>query len=360
MNNELNKHKNSDKVKWWLTLIAFLLIAATLAGILLGYLTPRNNEEKPVQNEQQETADIGGLVVNESVNSGMSFKSVKLMKNDYETYGITQSAESAFILNAIITPDTAVNQGVAWDMFWLGEKSEFSQDKNASDYVTITPNGENGTSATIECLAPFGDSIIVQAVSQDNPNCRAFCQLDYAQKVTDVYLEIGNVPVVLDGITEVQYEISPYAQGMGGVIRCHVETSDVYTKAQNFTTSVIFNQDPIGDNWFRISDKYPTGIQLLYRGLTEWIGEEYYFDYTNDISKWLIFQRDGDIKFSDLTTAQVTDYFSNITGPTLAVLSLVVMGTYDSYSYTSKINCTGFTNSTPVNGLDFDRTEYVF
>lgn len=358
MKNELNKHKNSDKVKWYLTLIAFLLIAATLAGMLLGYLTPISREEEPVQNEQQETADIGGLVVNESVNSGMSFKSVKLMKNDYEAYGITESAESAFILNAIITPDTAVNQGVAWDAFWLGANSNY-MGEIVSDYVSLTPQG-NGTSLLIECLAPFGDTIVVQAVSQDNPDCRAFCELDYAQKVTDVYLEIGSVPVVLDGVTEVTYEISPYATGMGGKFRCNIETSDVYTISQNFVPSVTFNQDILDDNWFRVDGKYPTGIQLLYRGAVDWMNEEYYFDYTNDISKWLIFQRDGDIKFSDLTTAQVTGYFSNITAPTLAVLTLTVAGTYDAYTYTSKINCVGFTNSTPVNGLEFDKNHYVF
>ena len=34
MKNELNKHKSSDKIKWWLTLIAFLLVGATIAGML--------------------------------------------------------------------------------------------------------------------------------------------------------------------------------------------------------------------------------------------------------------------------------------------------------------------------------------
>ena len=52
MNNELNKHKSSDKIKWVLTLIAFLLVGATLAGILLGYLTPKVRTEEPVQQEE--------------------------------------------------------------------------------------------------------------------------------------------------------------------------------------------------------------------------------------------------------------------------------------------------------------------
>lgn len=364
MKNELNQHKNSDRVKWWLTLIAFLLVGATIAGMLLGYLTPRTVEKDPINQEQQEAnLDNGGLKVSQSVNNGMSLMSVKLMSAEYETYGVTNSAESAFVLNATISPDSAANQGVSWNAFWLGANSGFSQDKVVSDYVTITPQ-ENGTSLMIECLAPFGDTIVVEAVSQDNPDIKAFCELDYAQKVLGATVNIGNIPVVLDGITEVQYEVSPAVTGMGGVITANVETNDVYTIAQNFTTTITFTQDTDTEAWFRVNDSYPTGIQLLYRdgfsATSNWIGETYYFDYTNDICNWLIFQRAGDINFANLTTAEVIEYFSNITAPTLAVMTFTIEGEYDSYSYTSKINCTGFTNNTPVNNLTLDKSGYVF
>ena len=363
MKNELNKHKSSDKIKWWLTLIAFLLVGATIAGMLLGYLKPRTINKEPSEQEQEANLDIGGLKVNQSVDNGMSLMSVKLMSREYETYGVTNSAESAFILNATISPDTAANQGVSWDSFWLGQNSTFSQDKAVSDYVTITPQA-NGTSLLIECIAPFADGIVIQATSQDNPSCTAFCELDYAQKVLGATLNIGNIPVVLDGITEVQYEVSPYATGMGGVITASIETSDVYTIAQDFTQTVTFTQDTDTEAWFRVKDSYPTGIQLLYRdgfsATSNWIGETYYFDYTNDICNWLIFQRTGDINFGNLTTAEVIDYFSNITAPTLAIMTFTIEGEYDSYSYTSRINCAGFTNNTPVNNLTLDKAGYVF
>ena len=57
---ELRQHKSSDKIKRFLTLIAFLLVGATLAGILLGYLTPRTPDEEPVQQEQEANLNIGG------------------------------------------------------------------------------------------------------------------------------------------------------------------------------------------------------------------------------------------------------------------------------------------------------------
>ena len=137
--------------------------------------------------------------------------------------------------------------------------------------------------------------------------------------------------------------------------------SEVYTIAENFKETVTFAQDTNQDNWFRVNGSYPTGIQLLYReGVTNWMGETYYFDYSNDISNWLIFQRNGDIKFRELTTAKVIEYFSNITAPTLAVLTYTIEGEYNTYTFTSSINCNGFINSTPVNNLQFDKEGYVF
>ena len=46
---ELRRHKNSDTFKWILTFIAFIVIAATIAGMLLGYITPK----EPTQQEQE-------------------------------------------------------------------------------------------------------------------------------------------------------------------------------------------------------------------------------------------------------------------------------------------------------------------
>jgi hypothetical protein len=151
---------------------------------------------------------------------------------------------------------------------------------------------------------------------------------------------------------------------MGGVITANIETNDVYTIAQDFTSTITFAQAENMDDWFKVQDTYPTGIQLLYRDgyltMSNWVGETYYFDYANDICNWLIFGRAHDISFGALTTAEVIGYFSNITAPTLAVMNIDIEGEYDSYSYTSTINCTGYTNNTPVNKLTLDKLGYVF
>lgn len=61
MNNELNKHKNSDKLKWWLTLIAFLLVGVTIVCMLLGYIKPMEKPEKePDEQEKEASIESGG------------------------------------------------------------------------------------------------------------------------------------------------------------------------------------------------------------------------------------------------------------------------------------------------------------
>ena len=42
MDNELRNHKKSDTAKWWLTLIAFILMGATILGLIGGYIVPKN------------------------------------------------------------------------------------------------------------------------------------------------------------------------------------------------------------------------------------------------------------------------------------------------------------------------------
>ena len=72
MNNELNRHKTSDKVKWWLTLIAFLLMGVTMVGMLLGYNKPMETPKEPTKQEQEASVDNGGYVTETISSTGLS------------------------------------------------------------------------------------------------------------------------------------------------------------------------------------------------------------------------------------------------------------------------------------------------
>ena len=79
-----------------------------------------------------------------------------------------------------------------------------------------------------------------------------------------------------------------------------------------------------------------------------------------DICNWFIMQRSGDIYFKNMTTAEIATYFSNITSPNIATVTLTLTGTHNTYTYSSQIICTGYTNNTPVNALSLDMDSYVF
>ena len=55
-NNELYEHKQSDTVKWVLTLFAFIFVGVMLAGIILGWFDKK--EEPPAEEEQTEQAAV--------------------------------------------------------------------------------------------------------------------------------------------------------------------------------------------------------------------------------------------------------------------------------------------------------------
>lgn len=307
-----------------------------------------------------QTAFGGGMKIGASAGNGIKLMSEAIPVSGYGEYGVMPTADSAYTLTATITPADASNHGVDWSVSWSNPSSTWANGKSPSSYVTVTPQNSNSKIATVTCLQPFGTQIIITAKSQDNPNVKATCTVDYAQKVTSASLNIGNINVNFGGETEVKYEVSPAVNGMGGVISANVSTSDVYTIAETFTKTVTMKQPSDTEQWFNMKDLYPTGIGFADVSVTNWHGKEYYFDYAHDMKNWVIMQRTGDITFDTLTTAQIIDYMSNITCPKLCTITLTLTGMHNSYTYTSQLVCTGYTNNTPVNAMNLDATSYVF
>ncbi len=340
------------------TMVVAMLSLVALCFSMVACSTPTTEQSNEANKPTQETILAGGMQVGKTQSQGIKLMSAKLLSEDFATYGVSPLAETAITINATIEPIDAANHGIDWTLAWSNPSSSWATGKTVTDYVTISSNGK---SATVSCNQPFGQQIIVKATSQDNPDVSAVCTLEYAQKVTAASLNIGNINVNLGGSTEVKYEVCPTMTGSGGVINANVTTNDVYTIAEAFTKTVTFNM-PSSDSeqWFHVKDLYPSNMELSDSSVTNWHGKEYYFDYAHDMVNWAIFQRSGDILFKNLTTAQVIDYMSNITCPNLATITLTLTGTHNTYTYSSQLVCTGYTNNTPVKALNFDTTNHVF
>ena len=57
MSNELQKHKTGDKIKWILTLIAFILVGVMFAGILCGWF-----DKKEPAKEQEDVVPYSYVI----------------------------------------------------------------------------------------------------------------------------------------------------------------------------------------------------------------------------------------------------------------------------------------------------------
>lgn len=224
--NELYEHKRSDTVKWLLTLIAFIVVGVMLAGIICGWFEKKETEE------EQAGVSAYSFIVGNSEGNRMSLTSVRNSAVTGESVTITATVE----------PDNeAENTGVDWTATWKNAESVWASGKSVSDYVTLTPGGEDYAASkrvTLENLQPFAEQIVVKATARDDPGITATCTADYAQKPVNFSLSFGEVSCNFGGDTDVTLEINANAASApGGAADAQFTKSEVYSLSQEFTVS---------------------------------------------------------------------------------------------------------------------------
>lgn len=225
-NYELYEHKRSDTVKWLLTLIAFIVVGVMLAGIICGWFEKKETEE------EQAGVSAYSFIVGNSEGNRMSLTSVRNSAVTGESVTITATVE----------PDNeAENTGVDWTATWKNAESVWASGKSVSDYVTLTPGGEDYAASkrvTLENLQPFAEQIVVKATARDDPGITATCTADYAQKPVNFSLSFGEVSCNFGGDTDVTLEINANAASApGGAADAQFTKSEVYSLSQEFTVS---------------------------------------------------------------------------------------------------------------------------
>lgn len=122
----------------------------------------------------------------------MSFSAPKLLSDSGEPVAQTSSVT----LTATVEPSNATYQAVDWSVSFVNQSSTWASGKTASDYVTVTPTSDGALTATVECLAAFGEPINVTVTSRDNADASATCVCDYLKPVEDINITLkqaGNV-----------------------------------------------------------------------------------------------------------------------------------------------------------------------
>lgn len=142
-----------------------------------------NNWGKPTASTPQEEtrAAWGGVVdgdgneMNNNVATyampaAMAFYSDVAMTSTNELYSnptVTVTCSHNFELNNIL---------VDWSI-------EYPSGASATDIITVTPESDGSTIATLQCSAPFDTTITLKATLRGNPEKTAICTMDYIKRI---------------------------------------------------------------------------------------------------------------------------------------------------------------------------------
>ena len=186
-NNELYEHKRSDTVKWVLTLLAFILVGVMLTGVILGWFDKK--EEPPAEEEQTEQAAIvdgEGNAMDEDIvypmPEKMSFSAAEFaqpLAQFGEPSGTTvTSPQSVDVrIEAYVYPESAANKEVDFSVAWGNAPTHGSE--QVSNYLTVTPDSDGSTMATVSCKKSFGDDTIVITVTTREGGYTATCTVTF-------------------------------------------------------------------------------------------------------------------------------------------------------------------------------------
>ena len=187
MSNELYQHKRSDTIKWVLTLLAFILVGVMLAVVILGWFDKK--EEPPAEEEQTEQAavtDGEGNAMDEDIvypmPEKMSFSAAAFaqpLAQFGEPSGTTvTSPQSVDVrIEAYVYPESAANKAVDFSVAWGNAPTHGSE--QVSNYLTVTPDSDGSTTATVSCKKSFGDDTIIITVTTREGGYTATCTVSF-------------------------------------------------------------------------------------------------------------------------------------------------------------------------------------
>lgn len=166
MSSQINKQKIKRILT--VTIAAVIAIGVILTVMLCGLFESRSAEN--VTEAQQTASD--GFVITPDNSKKMSLSVAALASEDGD-------ASNSYTVTATITPSDATNKYLSWSLAFENASSEWASGKSVTDYVSLSTSS---LTATVTCLQPFGEAIILTAVSADNADITASCKLDYAAR----------------------------------------------------------------------------------------------------------------------------------------------------------------------------------
>ena len=158
-----------------------------LAGIILGWFDKK--EEPPAEEEQTEQVavmDGEGNAMDEDtiypMPEKMSFSAAAFaqpLAQFGEPSGTTvTSPQSVDVrIEAYVYPESAANKAVDFSVAWGNAPTHGSE--QVSNYLTVTPDSDGSTTATVSCKKSFGDDTIIITVTTREGGYTATCTVSF-------------------------------------------------------------------------------------------------------------------------------------------------------------------------------------
>lgn len=223
--------------------LALILVGGVCGGLLQHHYNWGAEEKPPVEDstggeEKPEDSGGGEVSTEAGVSHGIRLAAVKLASSQYEDYGVSAQAETAYTLTATITPADAANKAVDWTIAFKNASSTWATGKTVTEYATVTPSADGALTAVVENVAAFGEQIIVKATSRDNAEAYATCTVEYLQRTTGYTLTLDGKTYNTAGTTT-NAATPTFATAKSTSATVTVNKSTVYTRANTDSVGYI-------------------------------------------------------------------------------------------------------------------------
>lgn len=331
-------------------IITLLLVITTLLSCLFSFSSCSNdkNINEPGSSVIDHAYNEGGCVPGQIVDSGVALVTRKLSASEYETYDVSESAESAYVVNATVKPEDALDKRLIWTISWSDE-SGWASGKDITDYVSL--EGSDDNAAVITCYQAFGTQISVNACLAVDSTKSAVLTLDYAARVAGYRIDFGDWTYKNMNFEDDDVVTSPVLLDVGsnsecsGVLNVTPFLSSVYTVKDNFSVKAICVL--AGDHHFTYK-----GLSMsFYGGFFSIADVDVYGKMISfgldEINTWWFWEPDDRYKvyFSSFEPENLFEFLSEMNGQTLFSLKLQFEGTYSSFECEVPIVCGGVKNS---------------
>lgn len=284
------------------------------------------NEELPVLGEDGE--ELTGEQTY-AMPKAMTFRTAaSLMSSNVSTQS---AAYDSITLTATVYPTQAVDKTVDWSIAWVNASSSWANGKTVTDYVTVTPSSDGSTTATVQCLQPFGEQIKITVTSRNNTNATASCTVDFAKRITNISIKLGT------GGSNPS-STNTYTANAGGTI-----TVDYLTRITNnlFSYGIEYSAYTVNDTLVPVSAERRLNSNVYNALCTKFSG----LSQTSDLQLSMVgtqsvvvesayFLTNYGASFFNVAANQqsIIDALSDLNGAAHETFHIAFEGTYSSYS----------------------------